>query len=895
MQFLAHFDPRTFEPLGVWRFVESGPPELIYADPDGRAYAESVIAGSRTEDWHDFAQDLTERTPYAAWWEFTETDRAPDDELEDLRRQWAGVTGPTTSPRFEAAARRLRFHRFYAKHLAEEVLGEHARVFEADRRVSATISLWTSSDNERLAVIVGNAEKPQDVDAALAYGLAFQGDRDLHVVVPDGVLRISGVGVVPSCRATLHRVAHIATPVEVWTHAETDEVIWSRPARSASPEIVPPRYEVLAATRLDDELKVGEHDLGDRADWIDALRACAEDDLELDYAPRWSYLAWRTQGRQVLKVKRSNAGLRVTAGTDYSAHRTDKTMATVLDLDGPPDQDHLAAIRAAIEISAAERDKGADGENLEHLLQSRLATPTGVTQLGLVGSLEREVPATRPNQRRAYIDLLGVDARGDIHVIETKIDSDPMLAMQGLDYWAWANEHLSDLIGLLRSRGHTVSDDATIRLDYVIGTKADDGTPDLRYVAPQLEALDGSISWRVAIADDWRSTDTDPKLAWSARRTVPSIHDDRTPRRFSHRLQEHLVAHHDRYTPRNHPLFLPDPEAALDPSALPAYRKLKAAGLLHRFFPHVRSSQQFAVALFGGMRGDALIALARRLDPEITSVSAVDFEYQDPQDLLGESSPASPHTTQADVALTASLGDGRRHLLLIEVKLSEDDFGHCTGYEDSDNDRIAGCREPQAFEMGPDACFKLANHNRGGERAYNLYVGAMPSPRNAGCPFRVSSNQPMRNVALAQALVDEGEFDKATVSLCAHDEHRAMWRRWGDFKAIAVTRDVALADLPASVVLAELPPEAANALADRYAIEQRSNDAQRLLAAIDRAQMMLQRVGGEGGVLGQVKRNVETREVAGLTGEQRALAQRLELLAEATRSARADLAFPRWE
>lgn len=895
MKLLVHFDPRTLEPLGVWRLVGGNPPELFYAHADGRAYAESVIADARTNDWQDFAQYLTERTPYSAWWEFAETDRGAEDELQHLRRQWAGVTGSTTSPRFEAAARRLRFHRLHAERLAEQVLGETAKPFEAERRVSATVSLWVSSDDERLAVIVGPGEKPRDVDAALAYGLTFQGDRDLHLVIPDGDVAIAGIGEVPGCRATCHRAAHIATPVYVWTHAETDEVIWSKPARAASPEIVPPRYEVLAATRLDDELKVGEHDLGDRADWVHQLRALAEGELDLDFAPRWSYLAWHTQGRQVLKVKRSNVGLQVTAGTDYSAHRTDKTMATVLDLDGPPGQSELAVIREAIETSARERDDGADGENLEHLLQSLLATPDGVAQLGLVGNLEREVPVSRPSQRRAYIDLLGVDARGDIHVIETKIDSDPMLALQGLDYWVWANEHRLDLVDLLRSRGHNVSENAAIRLDYVIGTKADTGTPDLRYVAPQLEALDGSISWRVALVEGWRSPDTQVQVNWSARRTIPSGDGVKTTRRFAHRLQDHLVEHHDQPTSGPHSLFLPDPEAALPPAARPAYQKLASAGLLHRFFSHVRSSQQFAVALFGGLRGDALVAVARRFEPAITSVSAIDFEYQDPRDLLGESSPASKHTTQADVAIHASLGDGRRHLILIEVKLSEDDFGHCTGYQDPDNDRPAGCLDPRAFEQGPAACFKLANHNRGGERTYNFYVGAEATATTAGCPFRTSNNQPMRNVALAQALVDASEFDEATVALCAHDQHRAMWRRWDDFKATATTRDVALGDLPASAVLGELTPDVATPLADRYAVSYRSDDAQRLLDAIDRAQMILQRVAGDGGVLEQVTQNVHDGKVERMTEEQRALAQRLELLAEATRSARADLVPPLWD
>lgn len=903
VRFLAHFDPRTLEPLGLWSFAGAGRPELLYIDEDAREYAESVATtmkpagwadAATPEDWLDFATYLTERTPYSAWWEFTDSDRSQADEFEHLRRAWAGTQASTSSSRFAAASRRIRFHRRYGKDLAEQVLGGGVRAFEADRRVSTTTSIWASTDDQRMAVVLGTGEGIVDIDRALAYGLTFQGDRDLHVVLPDEEVSITGVGSVPSARATLHRVAHLVTPVFVWAHAETDEDSGGVPSRSARPLVVPPQHEVRRLTRLDEELKVGEHDLEDRTAWIDSLVELAEADLGLDYSPRRSYRAWHSRGRQVLKVQRSAKGIRVTAGTDYSEHRTDKSMATVLDLSGPPVPDEIESIRSAITASIAERDAGTDGENLEHRLQARVAAPDGVAKLGLVGKLEREVPAMRPSQRRAYIDLLGVDSRGDIHVIETKIDSDPMLALQGLDYWVWAAEHREDLVALLRSRGHSVNDQPTIRLDYVVGTKSDENLPDLRYLAPQLDALDGAISWRVGQVRGWRDNDASLQVDWAPRRTVPPEHASSNPR-FAVRLHQHLLAHHSREQALSRPPFLADSEAALPPSARSTYRRMAASGQLHRFFDHVRSSQQFAIALFGTLYGDALVAIARAIEPAITTASRIEFEYVDPADRLGESSQISRHVTQADVAIDASLGNGSRHLILIEVKLSEDDFGHCTGYEDPSNDRLEGCRRSDGFARGPGTCFKLANHNRGGERTYNLYVAADRPADIDGCPFRTSNNQPMRNVALAQAMVDAGEFDSASVVLCAHDGHTAIWRRWQEFKGVAATRDVRLADLPASSVLAELDPETAEMLRDRYALDYSADDGSRLLDAISRAQMMLQRVGSEGGVLGQVAKNIGAGRHAELTAEQRQLAQRLEALAEATRSARADLVPPLWD
>ena len=157
MKRLLPLDPRTHEPLGVWEFVEGEPPVVTYQDDTALAYGEATIAEARTEDWLKFAQYLTERTPYGARWEFVEADESSAaDALERLRRDWAGVTSSTGSPRFLAAARRLRFHRFHGKRLAEQVLGGNAIAVEADRRVSSTISLWRSVDDECLVVVIGH-------------------------------------------------------------------------------------------------------------------------------------------------------------------------------------------------------------------------------------------------------------------------------------------------------------------------------------------------------------------------------------------------------------------------------------------------------------------------------------------------------------------------------------------------------------------------------------------------------------------------------------------------------------------------------------------------------------------------------------------------------------------
>ena len=61
--------------------------------------------------------------------------------------------------------------------------------------------------------------------------------------------------------------------------------------------------------------------------------------------------------------------------------------------------------------------------------------------LGLDRTVCREFPARRVGGGLGYIDLLGPDGDGRVHLVETKRDTDVMLVLQGLDYWIWADAH----------------------------------------------------------------------------------------------------------------------------------------------------------------------------------------------------------------------------------------------------------------------------------------------------------------------------------------------------------------------------------------------------------------------------------------------------------------------
>ena len=880
VRLLTHFDPVTAEPLGVWSLPGMGEPELEYVDSDARAYAEARLGDLvAVEDWEAQAQRMAESSPYVAWWGVIDAEADTlAAALVGLREEWAGA--PVGSKKFDKRASRIRFARRDAPVLAEKVSGSKTLGFDPGRRVSETLVLLATPDGERLVVLVGPGEDPGDVDAALGYGLAFQGDRDVLLVLPEGQRQMRGLEPVASWWPTCVRAAHVWTPVRVWTHAD-GEVVERR---------VLSKVEARRTTLLGTATPPDAHDLGDLAGRVEPLVAWAQQQPELEPAHRRSYLAWHAHGRQVLRLRRHGDSVEVIAGVDYSPHRTDMPAALRREAAGVLDSTQVDEVTARVLAAARNRRSGTDAENLEHQLQARLSRDDGVEQLGLVGRLEREVPASRPGQRLAFIDLLGVDASGDIHLIETKVAAheDPMLALQGLDYWVWLNEHRQVVIDQLRAAGHQVADDPKLFLDYVVATRTDDGSePQLRYFAPQAEALDRSMRWRLGIVSGWADSEGTIKVHWEPPRTAPT--HPGIDRRFAHRMQAHL-----RQWANSEGLLvgrtrLKDLEAAVVPSAVPALRHLVALGLDHRHLDHVRSSQLFAVNVFGGLTAEQTTAVARRIDPTVVAADTPVLEWVDPLDRLGESTPASPHTTQVDMVIRAHRGDGRTHLMLIEVKLTEDDFGGCSAYESPDNDRRDLCGHPVAFGGEPAGCFQLRNKGNGPPRTYDTYLAAMSANASgAGCPFRGSVNQPMRNAALAASLIAAGETDLATFVLCAHDYHSVMWRRWRDAQA-ALSGVVSFAELPASQVLAEHDPRAAAELAWRYQLPPAgTDDRDRLAAAVDWALTVLTRVAGDGSVLDQLQRVLAGDQRPAGEAEVRELSQRLEILTELARSTRSD-------
>jgi hypothetical protein len=161
---------------------------------------------------------------------------------------------------------------------------------------------------------------------------------------------------------------------------------------------------------------------------------------------------------------------------------------------------------------------------------------------------------------------------------------------------------------------------------------------------------------------------------------------------------------------------------------------------------------------------------------------------------------------------------GAAHVALIEVKLSEDDFGDCSAFLADRNVRRHVCVQTGWFGGDPQACFQLSNHDRGQRRRYDEFLGGPgDTPGWPGCCFRMGANQVMRNVALARVLLARGEADTVTVALMAPEGHSHIWRRWTENHTLFVPDDkLRFASVPASAVLQFHSPDEAKELAARY-------------------------------------------------------------------------------
>lgn len=640
---------------------------------------------------------------------------------------------------------------------------------------------WWGDDDVLVAAGYPKALQ-RHLDEGLAYGIAEAGDRELLLVLPSAMTG-----------PTQLRLPWLDAPVRLFGFDGDGPPLPVAPLA---------RTEVLLG--YDDPLVTHDHDLGAMTVWVERLVGWAESIPELVAAYRSSYLAWHCRGRKVVGIRRSRSGLTVTAGI-HSSKTESPPLAEPISGPIPPEVFHR--VTSAASAAIADRLAGIDVGNAEHQLQERVAQER--RRLGL-RHVVREFPAMRPVGQRGFIDFLAVGHDRRLHVVETKIGPDPMLVLQGLDYWIWASAHRSALGAHLTEKLEADIDlEKPPVIDFVIGAKV--GQYQHPITASVVSALDGAIPWRFHTVDHWDRPDTAIAI-FPTRRPLP----DSTPvNRYADRLQCHLL---EDAGPTTVGVHFAVKGAGIVPEAQAAYLALAERGVTHRHVDHVRSSQAFALNLFAGLDDSQLAALWALIAPDVTDELDLGFEYTDPDDSLGEAQPARPHQTQVDVVLRGRTAEGLRRAAFIKVKLSETAFGSCSAFQSDRNDTRSHCHSPGPWGGDPINCFQLRNLDTAPSRRYDTHLSPnwIAATGAHACEF-LDLNQPMRNVALARALLNRGEADTVAFALCAPGGNRNVWRQWTRAKtAFAGVPDVTLVDLPADLVLQVHDPERRSLLARRY-------------------------------------------------------------------------------
>ena len=136
--------------------------------------------------------------------------------------------------------------------------------------------------------------------------------------------------------------------------------------------------------------------------------------------------------------------------------------------------------------------------------------------------------------------------------------------------------------------------------------------------------------------------------------------------------------------------------------------------------------------------------------------------------------------TAVDVVLWSRLEDGRRAVVLIEVKLSEEGFTTCNGRDSRGNRRKHVCKSARLFLSDPNACYLRRPWRKRRDRRYwAIFASAHGSVRSAfpgtdldgPCPFAGTRSSQCEISPSHGGSSREGTVTEAWFVLCAHDDN----------------------------------------------------------------------------------------------------------------------------
>lgn len=312
-------------------------------------------------------------------------------------------------------------------------------------------------------VVVAGAQEETGIDLALAYGLSAQSPgQQLVLVVPTG-----------RALPTLQRVP--------WLRADAQPLVYLHDGAVPQPSKPRTRADTIRelSARIKGKMTVGQElraamtpaHLGTRGDAVEAIVEWTTHHELLAPSHRRGERSWQCMGQRVLSIKSTTKGIAVRAGIHDEQLRKQPTLEISDDESVTPKQ--FETVRNAVAYGIRARLQGEYFKPDEHWLQAVIRRDPSI--VGVEQPALREVPAWRPSASeeswgRGFIDLLGLDGRGDVRVVETKLakNSDDLLILQGLDYFVWATAYGD----VLRER-LGASNQSEIVVHYVVGALPD--------------------------------------------------------------------------------------------------------------------------------------------------------------------------------------------------------------------------------------------------------------------------------------------------------------------------------------------------------------------------------------------------------------------------------------
>lgn len=351
---------------------------------------------------------------------------------------------------------------------------------------------WSRRGQEAWAVVAAApGEDAATVDAALTCGLIWLDYLRARAVAPvvAGLRLVLPVG---SCGVVAHRMSALGAgvAVELYQWAEDEPF-----ARRVDPADVGNIRTRLAPRRQAERL------LGEAAETDARIRALAPDAIDAVVVPGTKQVGWRFRGLEFAR---------------WSSGEVRFGLGPIRKLLSGENAGELERLVADL---ASRRQAGGDPRDAlfrvarERWLETLvLADPARIEPRLDPLQVYSQVPAFSAGDR-GVLDLLGVTREGRLVVVELKVEEDPQLVFQAVDYWLRVHWHLrqGDFERYGYFQGKTL--ETAPPLLYLVA-------PCLRFhsvTAPLLRFLSSEIPvCRIGLNEDWRHGLRVVERAWRA-------------------------------------------------------------------------------------------------------------------------------------------------------------------------------------------------------------------------------------------------------------------------------------------------------------------------------------------------------------------------------------------